>query len=91
MHVLARAELLYPLCSEIPCIWVFHSILVTWFFVIFGNEVTKVLSNSLLTFFTEQGKTGKTEIQSKENQQDNKKTRSEVTKICIEPGKVSIA
>ena len=59
--------------------------------MVFGDEFTTILRNGLFTFFTEQGKTGKTEIQSKENQQDNKKTRSEVTKICIEPGKVSIA
>ena len=40
----------------------FHPILVAWFLVVFGDEVTKVLPNSLFTFFTEQGKTGKTEI-----------------------------
>jgi hypothetical protein len=27
--------------------------------VVFGSEVTKILRNSLFTFFTEQGKTGK--------------------------------
>ena len=27
--------------------------------VVFGDEVTKILCNSLFTFFTEQGKTGK--------------------------------
>jgi hypothetical protein len=27
--------------------------------VVFGNKVTKILRNSLFTFFTEQGKTGK--------------------------------
>ena len=31
-------------------------------FGFFGDEVTKLLHNSLFTFFTEQGKTGKTEI-----------------------------
>ena len=30
--------------------------------VVFGDEVTKILRNSLITFFTEQGKAGKTEI-----------------------------
>ena len=40
----------------------FHPILVSWFLVVFGNEVTKVLCNSLLTFFNEQGKSSKTEI-----------------------------
>ena len=40
----------------------FHSISVTWFLVVFGDKVTKMLCNSLFTFFTEQGKTGKTEI-----------------------------
>ena len=28
--------------------------------VVFGDQVTKILHNSLFTFFTEQGKTGKT-------------------------------
>jgi hypothetical protein len=30
--------------------------------VVFGDKVTKILHNSLFTFFTEQGKTGKTKI-----------------------------
>ena len=30
--------------------WAFHSILVTWFLVVFGNEVTKILHNRLFTF-----------------------------------------
>ena len=38
--------------------WAFHSIFVTWFLVVLGNEVTKMLCNSLFTFFTEQDKTG---------------------------------
>ena len=42
-------------------IWAFHPILVTWFLVVFGDKVTKILHNSLFTFFTSQGKTGKTE------------------------------
>ena len=40
----------------------FHRILVTWFLVVFGKEVTKRLRNSLFTLFTEQGKTGLTDI-----------------------------
>ena len=37
-------------------------ILVAWFLVVFEKEVTEILCYSLFTFFTEQGKTGKTEI-----------------------------
>ena len=33
----------------------------------FGDQVTKILQNSLFTFFTEQDKTGKTEIHGNEN------------------------
>ena len=36
-------------------------------FVVFGNEVTKILHNSLITFFTEQGKTGKYGTHGNEN------------------------
>ena len=39
--------------------------MVTWFLVVFGDEVTKILCNSLFNFFTEQGKTVKTEIKVK--------------------------
>ena len=35
--------------------------------VVFGNEVTKILSNSLFTFFTVQGKTGKNATHENEN------------------------
>jgi hypothetical protein len=61
--------------------------LVTWFLVVFGDEVTKILCNSLLTFFTEQGKTGQAEIQSKENHATKmtKISKNEVTKVCNEP------
>ena len=59
--------------------------MVTWFLVVFGNEVTKILQNSLFTFFTAQGKTGKREIQSNENRA-TKVTKKRVTKICNEPG-----
>ena len=36
-------------------------------FVVFGNEVTKILQNSLITFFTEQGKTDKYRTHGNEN------------------------
>ena len=39
-------------------LWAFHPIFVTWFLVVFGDQVTKILHNSLFTFFNEQGKTG---------------------------------
>ena len=42
--------------------WAFHPFFVTWFLVVFVDEVTKILRNSLFSFFTEQGKTGKTQI-----------------------------
>jgi hypothetical protein len=55
--------------------------------VVLGDEVTKILSNSLFTYFTEQGKTGKTEIESKENHAIKmaKKPKNKVSKICNEP------
>ena len=40
--------------------WAFYPIFITWFLVVFGDQVTKILHNSLFTFFTEHGKTGKT-------------------------------
>ena len=43
-------------------IWVFHPIFVTWFLVVFGDQITKILHNSVFTFFTEQGKMGKMDI-----------------------------
>ena len=33
------------------CYWAFHTIFVTWFLVVFGDQVTKILNNSLFTFF----------------------------------------
>ena len=45
----------------------FSSHFVTWFLVVFGDEVTKILRNSLFTFFTEQGKTGKNGTHGNEN------------------------
>ena len=36
-----------------------YTIFVTWFLMVVGDQVTKILHNSLFTFFTEQGKTGK--------------------------------
>ena len=35
--------------------------------VVFGDQVTKILYNSLFTFFTEQGKTGKNGTHGNEN------------------------
>ena len=35
--------------------------------VVFGDQVTKILHNSLFTFFTEQGKTGKNGTHGNEN------------------------
>ena len=35
--------------------------------VVLGNEVTKILRNSLFTFFTQQGKTGKNRTHGNEN------------------------
>ena len=45
----------------------FHSIFLTWFLVVFGDQVTKIFHNSLFTFFTEQGKTGKNGTHGNEN------------------------
>ena len=50
------------LCCRLVYYWAFHPFFVTWILVVFGDEVTKILRNSLFTFFTEQGKAGKTEI-----------------------------
>ena len=44
-----------------------NPIFVTWFLVVFGDKVTKILHNSLFTFFTEQGKTGKNGTHGNEN------------------------
>ena len=35
--------------------------------MVFGDQVTKILKNSLFTFFTEQGKTGKNGTHGNEN------------------------
>ena len=40
---------------------------VTWFLVVFGEQVTKTLHNNLFAFFTEQGKTGKNGTHRNEN------------------------
>ena len=52
--------------------------------VVFGDKVTKILCNSLFTFFTVQGKTGK--MERKSCNQNDERTKNEVTKICNEPG-----
>ena len=44
-----------------------HSIFVTWFLFVFGDQVTKILHNNLSTFFTELGKTGKNGTHGSEN------------------------
>jgi hypothetical protein len=41
--------------------WALHPIFVTWFLVVLGDQVTKIL------FFTEQGKTGKNGTHGNEN------------------------
>ena len=67
----------------------FHPIFVTWFLVVFGDQVTKILHNSLLTFFTEQGKTGKNRTHGNENLTTYFwyfGSFDEVTKMCNEPG-----
>ena len=66
-------------------LWAFHPILVTWFLVAFGDKATKILCSSLFTFFTEQGKTGKPEIYSKENQATKmtKKPKTELPEFVI--------
>ena len=52
--------------------------------VVFVDEVTKILCNSLFTFFTEQGKTGKNGTH--RNTIFGILTKNEVMKICNEPG-----
>ena len=48
-------EIWQNLQTKLTTVWAFHPILVTLFLVVFGNEVTKILGNSLFAFFTEQG------------------------------------
>ena len=48
-------------------LWAFHPIFVTWFLVVFYDQVTKILRNSVLLFFAEQGKTGKNGSYQNEN------------------------
>ena len=42
-------------------IWVFHPIFITWFLVVFGDQVTKILYNSLFTFLLSKARQAKTE------------------------------
>ena len=62
---------------------------VTWFLVVFGDQVTKILHNSLFTFFTEQGKTEHMEMKISQPivgvLVDLRKNK--LTKICNKPGK----
>ena len=44
-----------------------YTIFVTWFLMVVGDQVAKILHNSLFTFFTEQGKTGKNGTHGNEN------------------------
>ena len=56
----AALGLLRHLCTVYDFVfWAFHLNFVTWFLVVLGKEVTKISCNSLFTFFTEQGNTGK--------------------------------
>ena len=41
--------------------WAFHPILLAWFLVVFGNEVTKILRNSLFTFLLSKARQAKRE------------------------------
>ena len=59
--------------------------------VVFGDQVTKILCNSLFTFFTVQGKQAKTEHMEVKILQPIfgilvVLAKNELTKICNEPG-----
>ena len=56
--------------------------------VTFVDKVTKILKYYVIFVYILQGKTGKTEIECKENHATKvtKKTKNEVTKIFNEPG-----
>ena len=73
--------------------WGFHPIFVTSFLVVFGDEVTKVLRNSLFTFFywaRQDGQNGNLRKKQIRNRND-KKTKNKVTKICNEPGIIHLS
>ena len=71
-------------------IWAFHPILVTWFLVVFGDEVTKILRNSLFSFRLAHLALQMEKIVQKITQPKRRKTKIEVTKICDESGKYCI-
>ena len=59
--------------------------------LVFGDQVTKILHNSLFTFFTEQGKTGKNGTHGMKILQPIfgilvVLTKNKLMKICNEPG-----
>ena len=50
MHTIRLQIDIYPIVYFIWHKWAFHPIFVTWFLVVFGDQVTKILHNSLFTF-----------------------------------------
>ena len=67
MQQYLKIDVAQEMSNNVIFVWAFHPIFVTWFLVVFGNQVTKTLCNSLSTFFTEQGKTGKNGTKGYEN------------------------
>ena len=72
------------------CYWAFHTIFVTWFLVVFGDQVTKILNNSLFTFLLSKAKQAKTEHMEMKILQSifsilEISTKNEFTEICNEP------
>ena len=69
--------------------WAFHPFFVTWFLVVFGDKVTKILRNTKFIFFfywARQYRQNTNLKQRKSCNQDNKKPKNEATKISNEPG-----
>ena len=65
----------------------FHPILVTWFLVVFGDEVIKILCNSLFTFLLSKARQAKQKFKVKKIMQTKMtKKYNEVTKILNDPG-----
>ena len=62
----------------------FHPILVTWFLVVFGDEVTKILLSSLFIFSLLSK--AKRKFKVKNIMQPKWWKKHEFTKICNEPG-----
>ena len=61
-------------------LWAFHPILVTWFLVVFGDEVTKILRNSLFTFLLSKARQAKQKFKVKKNHA-TKMTKKPKTKL----------